>query len=198
MERLLEVMRHLRAEGGCPWDRAQTHDSLRPYLLEEASEAVDAIGGGKISEIVEELGDVLLQIAFHGVIGEEEGRFGYAEIEQAIVDKLYRRHPHVFGDRSAHTAEEVRTNWEADKARERGEKAPCERVPHSMPALMRAYEWGRLSGAPMGSLERVTEALEHQDLGVLLMEVVNLCRKEGKNPELLLRGVLDGACSSSS
>ena len=92
MERLLEVMRRLRGPGGCPWDRAQTHESLVPYLLEEASEAADALLEGNPQEMAEELGDVLLQVAFHSVIAEEEGRFTYGDVERAIVEKLIRRH----------------------------------------------------------------------------------------------------------
>src|SRR6056297_2168945 len=101
MDRLLDTLRALRAPDGCPWDREQTHESLRPHLLEEAAEAVDALGGGHQAHIVEELGDVLLHVAFHAVIAEEDGRWDFTAIEATLVEKLVRRHPHVFGDASA-------------------------------------------------------------------------------------------------
>ena len=97
MQKLLDTMRRLRAPGGCPWDREQTHESLRPYLLEEAAEAADAISAGDLGELPGELGDVLLQVVFHSVIAEEDGAFGYEDVENSIVEKLIRRHPHVFG-----------------------------------------------------------------------------------------------------
>ncbi|MBC7645697.1 MAG: nucleoside triphosphate hydrolase, partial [Pseudopedobacter sp.] len=94
MKRLLEIMKTLRGPDGCPWDREQTHLSLRPFLLEEAAEAVDALSSGNVQDIPDELGDVLLQVAFHAVIAEETGDFGYSDIENAICEKLIRRHPH--------------------------------------------------------------------------------------------------------
>jgi XTP/dITP diphosphohydrolase len=97
MEKLLETMRRLRAPDGCPWDREQTHESLRPYLLEEAAEAVDALATADPKVMADELGDVLLQVAFHAVVAEEAGTFGYVDIEASIVEKLVRRHPHIFG-----------------------------------------------------------------------------------------------------
>ncbi len=198
MERLLEVMRALRGPNGCPWDKQQTHQSLRPYLLEEAAEAVDAIGEGSVPKMVEELGDVLLQVAFHSVIGEQEGTFRYADVERTIVEKLIRRHPHVFGDREAHTAAEVLANWERQKERERGPQPPCEQVPRALPALMRAQALQEKLNYPQGSPDRVREALEAGDLGRLLFEVVALCRKENVNPEVLLRETLDAICSERS
>lgn len=139
MERLLEVMRRLRGPGGCPWDKEQTHLSLRPYMLEEAAEAVDAMTAGDMPHLAEELGDVLLQVAFHSVIAEEAGSFTYPQVERLIVDKLIRRHPHVFGDMQADTPEQVAANWQAIKAKE--SKAPrsiCDEVPRSLGALARA------------------------------------------------------------
>ena len=125
MQRLLETLRTLRAPDGCPWDREQTHASLRPYLLEEAAEAVDALATGDGKAVTEELGDVLLQIAFHATIAEEAGTFAYEDIEKAIVDKLVRRHPHVFGDVSVKDSAEVVANWQAIKAQENGAAERC-------------------------------------------------------------------------
>lgn len=143
MDRLLDIMRRLRAPDGCPWDREQTHETLRPYLLEEAAEAADALRWGSRQEFVTELGDVLLQIAFHAVLGEEEGTFSYPDVEEAIVSKLIRRHPHVFGDVNVSGSDEVRTNWlriKEEERLERGETAERPAIPASLPALAQVYE----------------------------------------------------------
>jgi XTP/dITP diphosphohydrolase len=193
MQRLLAIMRRLRAPDGCPWDREQTHASLRPYLLEEAAEAVDALSSGDAGAMAEELGDVLLQVAFHAVIAEEAGRFSYEDIETSIVQKLKRRHPHVFGDVRVSAAAQVVTNWQAIKAAEKGaeEKDPAERVPRSLSALMRATELGRKLGWEAGSQEAVRGALEEGDVGALLLAVVDYARAQGVNPELALREAAD-------
>ena len=116
MDQLLSTMRRLRAPDGCPWDREQTHESLRPYLLEEAAEAADAISTGDAAQMADELGDVLLQVAFHAVVAEEAGTFAYPDIEGSIVAKLVRRHPHVFGETTVADAAEVKRNWDRIKA----------------------------------------------------------------------------------
>ncbi len=193
-------MRRLRAQDGCPWDREQTHESLRPYLLEEAAEAVDAISAGDPVAVADELGDVLLQVAFHAVVAEEAGTFDYPDIETSIVTKLVRRHPHIFGDTVALDAEEVKRNWDRIKAEERGgaEPSPAERVPRSLPALMRAAELGRKLGWTPGRTEEVARALastkcapDAQTVGDLLLAVVDYARAEGVNPELALRAAAD-------
>ncbi|WP_027882152.1 MazG family protein [Meiothermus rufus] len=195
MERLLEVMRRLRGPGGCPWDKAQTHQSLRPYLLEEAAEAVDAISRGQPKEMAEELGDVLLQVAFHAVIAEEAGTFSYAEIEQHIVEKLIRRHPHVFGDVQADTPEAVAANWRAIKAAEgKAERSPCDEVPRSLGALARASELQKKLSTPPTSEAEVMEALQQGDLGEALWRLVALCRREKVSPEVLLRERCEQEC----
>lgn len=112
MQDLMNIMRRLRAPDGCPWDQEQTHESLRPYMLEEAAEAVDAISKGDLNELKGELGDVLLQVAFHSVIAEEAGTFKYQDVEQGICEKLIRRHPHVFADTTVQDANEVVQNWQ--------------------------------------------------------------------------------------
>lgn len=186
-------MRRLRAPDGCPWDREQTHETLRPYLLEEAAEAVDALSSGDPGAITEELGDVLLQVAFHAVIAEESGRFSYADVETSIVEKLERRHPHVFGEVKVSGAEQVVANWQAIKAAEKGqgELSPADRVPRSLSALMRAAELGRKLGWEAGSREGVARRLEGDDVGALLLAVVDYARAQGVNPELALREAAD-------
>ncbi|TBH17596.1 MazG family protein [Thermus thermamylovorans] len=185
MERLLEVMRRLRGPGGCPWDRAQTHESLVPYLLEEASEAADALLRGNPAEMAEELGDVLLQVAFHSVIAEEEGRFTYGDVERRIVEKLIRRHPHVFGGAKADTPEEVKGRWEALKAEEGKREAPCG-LPKTLPTLLRAYELQK-KGVEKGSEAGLRAALERGDLEEALWQLVGLFAERGLDPESALR-----------
>ncbi len=196
MEKLLEVMRRLRAPDGCPWDRKQTHESLVPYLLEEAAEAADAILAGDVERMKEELGDVLLQVAFHSVIGEEEGTFTYPEVEEAIVNKLIHRHPHVFGDVEVKDADEVLRNWEKLKEKEGKKKTPCDEVPAALGALARAKKIEDKLGYPEGSPERVKAALEAGDLERLLLEVVALFRARGEDPEATLRKALERLCSN--
>ena len=118
-DQLIEIMAQLRGPEGCPWDREQTHKKLKPFLLEESYEVLDAIESGTDEDLVEELGDVLLQVVFHSQIGEEENRFTIDDVLQAIVDKLIRRHPHVFGDVKIENADHVVTKWEQIKLVER-------------------------------------------------------------------------------
>lgn len=199
MEKLLAVMRRLRAPDGCPWDREQTHESLKPYLLEEAAEAVDAIGVEDPLEVAEELGDVLLQVAFHSVIAEETKAFSYETVENAIVEKLIRRHPHVFGEVNVSGSGEVVTNWQAIKAQERAgkpEKHPAERVPRALGALARAAEVARVLEAPKGSRRALLEAIEQapddaSGVSSVLEALVAWSRAAGVNPEVTLRERVD-------
>jgi MazG family protein len=199
MHRLLEVMRQLRAPNGCPWDQEQTHESLRPYLLEEAAEAVDAVSSPDRLELAQELGDVLLQVAFHSVIAEEEGTFTYETVERAIVEKLIRRHPHVFGSVDVADADEVVTNWNAIKAQERAgkpEKHPAERVPSALGALARAAEIHKALSAPKGSRSDVQRALENatddaSGVASVLEAVTAWARSNGVSAEVALRETLE-------
>jgi MazG family protein len=142
VERLLAVMARLRGPGGCPWDLEQTLTSLRPYVLEETYEVLEAIDAGDARAHREELGDLLLQIVFQARIAEEEGRFSFADVADAIHDKLVSRHPHVFGDSDAKDADAVLRQWAAIKRKENeargGGKSVLEGVPREMPALARA------------------------------------------------------------
>lgn len=147
-DELVQLMAKLRAPDGCPWDRKQTHDSLKPYLVEETYEVLETIDEGKTEKLREELGDLLLQILFHAQIGAETGTFTMDEIMDLLADKLIRRHPHVFGETKVHgeklDAEEVLTRWEDIKRRERKQTGQPESVlngvPKTLPALLRAYQ----------------------------------------------------------
>ena len=193
MQELLATMRRLRAPEGCPWDREQTHETLRPYLLEEAAEAADAISAGDLNELPGELGDVLLQVAFHSVIAEEAGTFSYAEVERSIVDKLVRRHPHVFGTASVSGSGEVVSNWQAIKVQEQGgqERPLGKQIPSALGALAREAQAQKLTGQAGGSAEDVIAALNTADgeagLGALLAAAVALARAQGVDPEVALR-----------
>ena len=214
---LVEVMARLRAPEGCPWDREQTHTTLKPYLLEEAYEALEAIDTEDDAELCKELGDVLLQVVFHAQIATEEGRFGIEEVGRAIVDKLIRRHPHVFGDVDVDGADQVLRNWEQIKKQERqeqGQQKPSllEGIPKQLPALMRAqriqsrvsrhgFDWDHIAG-PLDKVEEEfaelrqawttgeAEAIE-DEFGDLLFALVNTGRFLNLDPEQALRRSAD-------
>lgn len=210
---LVAIMARLRGPGGCPWDRQQTHATLRPYLLEEAHEALEAIDAEDDAELCEELGDVLLQVVFHAQIAAEEGRFDIEAVGQAIVEKLIRRHPHVFDNASADGADEVLLRWEQIKKQERqerGEAAPSslEGIPKQLPALMRAqriqarvaqqgFDWDDINGALDKVAEELAEvhkawetggaAAVEEEFGDLLFSLVNASRFLKVDPEQALR-----------
>src|SRR6516225_7280290 len=127
-EKLVAVMARLRAPGGCPWDREQTHATLRTYLIEEAYEVLDALESSDDTRFAEELGDLLLQVLFHAQIAQEEGRFSIADVIREIYEKMIRRHPHVFGEERAKDAAEVLRNWEIIKKKERLAKSSAPAV----------------------------------------------------------------------
>src|SRR5262245_32185814 len=140
------LIARLRAPGGCPWDREQTHESLKPMTIEEAYEVVEAIDGGDAEHLASELGDLLLQVVFHAQVAAEAGRFTILDVVRRVSDKMVRRHPHVFGDQRADTPAEVLRNWEALKAAEAAERgAPADgsmldSVSRSLPAMIEAYQ----------------------------------------------------------
>jgi len=215
LTRLLEIMERLRGPGGCPWDREQTLATLRPYVLEETYEVLEAIDAGDPREHCEELGDLLLQIVFQAQLAREAGQFEFADVAEAISNKLVSRHPHVFGDADVRDAEGVLRQWAALKREEKkargGGKSVLEGVPREMPALARAdrltekasrigFDWPDASGARAKVGEELAEvdeamasgdrsALEHE-LGDLLFAVANLSRKLGLPPEEALRGAV--------
>ena len=145
---LVATMHRLRAPGGCPWDAEQTHASLKRYVIEEAHEVCEAIDGGNDDELLEELGDLLLQVAFHAELAAERGAFTLGDVVERLVAKLIRRHPHVFGSAVARSSDEVVANWSRIKAAERVpvDGAPptsaLDGVPKSLPALLRAHRLG--------------------------------------------------------
>jgi tetrapyrrole methylase family protein/MazG family protein len=207
---LFEVVARLRAPGGCPWDREQTHESLRPYLLEETYELLEAIDSGDQTKMKEELGDLLLQVAMHAEIAAEEGRFDAAQVSETAAAKMVKRHPHVFGDVSVADADEVLRNWEHNKEREarsagRSDESVVDRVPATLPALAwtlglqkRAARVGFDFSSAAESAEAVAEEARElaeasdpdaafEELGDLLFAVVSLARRMKVNPEDALR-----------
>ena len=178
---VVAVMDRLRSPGGCPWDAAQTHASLAPYLLEECYELYQALEDDDRDGLREELGDVLLQVAFHARLGQEgEPAFSLDDVAGDLVDKLVRRHPHVFAGASA---DDLEGSWEALKAAEKGRTSVTDGVPLALPALMLAAKLqkrGSRLGAPTG---------RYPGLGGELWHLVDRCRAEGVDPEVILRTV---------
>src|SRR5579883_1704940 len=148
-DRLVEIMRRLRAPGGCPWDREQNFDTIKPYLLEEAYEVMDAIDARDWPSLAEELGDLLLQPVFLAEIAADEGLFTISDALDAINQKLVRRHPHVFGEAVAHTAEDVKQRWDEIKQQEKGGPpvSVLDGVPRTLPALMESEKLSRKAAA---------------------------------------------------
>ncbi|HXN91200.1 MAG TPA: nucleoside triphosphate pyrophosphohydrolase [Candidatus Sulfotelmatobacter sp.] len=206
---IFEVVHRLRAPGGCPWDREQTHESLRPYLLEETYELLEAIDSGDDAKMMEELGDLLLQVAMHAEIASEEGRFDAATVSEAVAAKMVKRHPHVFGDVSVANADEVLRNWEHQKMHESrkagNNESVVDRVPSSLPALAwtlglqkRAARVGFDFASPLAAAESVAEEARElaeapdpdqafDEMGDLLFAMVSLARSMKINPEDALR-----------
>lgn len=213
--RFVGVVERLRAPGGCPWDREQTHASLRPYVVEEAYEVVEAIEAGDPDHLAEELGDLLLQVVLHGVIAAEAGRFQVADVVEAVTRKIVRRHPHVFGTAEAATAGEAVLNWEEIKRRERGEARDPggtilpEGAGRLLPALLQAedlqskaagvgFDWASPREAWPKVEEEAAEfraawesgdaAAVEEELGDLLFALVNVARLLRVHPEVALKG----------
>lgn len=214
VEGLVWVVDRLLGPGGCPWDQAQTHESLKRHLLEEVYELFEAIDRRNDAGLKEELGDVLLQPIMHGQMANRDGKFSTRDVAQAITDKLIRRHPHVFSDRDVADADEVLRNWDAIKRQERGDapKSILEGVPKTLPALLRAlevskraaragFEWPNLDGVWEKFEEESAEvraaiATHNQqdvasEIGDLLFTVVNLARWLKVDPEDALRQMVD-------
>lgn len=207
-----ETMAHLLSPEGCPWDRAQTHQSLRPYLLEETYEALEALDGNDLTEFAEELGDVLLQIALHAQIANLAGTFSMADIISHINRKMIRRHPHVFSTVEVDGVEQVFSNWETIKAAEKQAKGQTDTnpsaldgVPQALPALAQAmalskkavragFEWDDIGGVLDKIWEEIQEVAEAEtiadieaEIGDVLFSVVNLARWRSIDPESALR-----------
>lgn len=212
---LLEIMRLLRTPEGCPWDREQTHESIRSNLLEETHEALEAIDRGDMPLLQEELGDVLLQVVFHAQMEQEKGSFTFDDVVDGICKKLVVRHPHVFGDVTADDAGQVLKNWDAIKRETKGGKTQADMlraVPRALPALMRAgkvqnrarrvgFDWPDVSGA-LQALDSETAELKQaiasgdaaameEELGDLLFSAVNVSRFIDTDAEQALTGATD-------
>jgi MazG family protein len=212
-DELVQIMERLRAPGGCPWDREQTHQSIRKYVIEEAYEVAEAIDRDDPQELCGELGDLLLQVVFHAQMAREAGRFDVDDVCRAVVEKMRRRHPHVFGDVAVSGSAEVVRNWEQIKARERGDAASAvDGVPRALPALQRAERLGEKAARvgfdwpdAAGVLAKIDEeraelaqAMNHGDrqrvaeeLGDLLFATANLARKLDIEPERALASAVD-------
>ncbi|NPV71086.1 MAG: nucleoside triphosphate pyrophosphohydrolase [Firmicutes bacterium] len=219
LDPIVGVIARLRGPDGCPWDREQTHESLRQYVIEEAYEVVDAVNQGDTNKLCEELGDLLLQVVLHSRIAEEGGAFDVNRVVDVVTRKMIRRHAHVFGGKKAASSDEVVDRWDAIKRSERGEREergePVEggqiAPPKGQPALMRAYEvqraaarvgfdWERVEdvlgkvqeevGELISAVEsRVSDRVE-DEIGDVLFSVVNACRFLGINPEVALSGTV--------
>ena len=214
LQRLLAIMARLRDPvTGCPWDLEQTFATIAPYTLEEAYEVADAIDRNDLSDLKEELGDLLLQVVFHARMAEEQGAFTFEDVAAAICDKMVRRHPHVFGEAAFETAQAQSASWEAIKAAERAAKGPgragvLDDVPAGLPGLVRAvkltkraarvgFDWPDVLTV-MDKLREETAELEveiaagdrakaREELGDLLFVCANLARKLDVDPEDTLR-----------
>ena len=219
-EDFLEIIRLLRSPGGCPWDMEQTHQSIRRDFLEETYEALDALDRDDVPAMCEELGDVLMQVAFHAVIEEENGRFTAADVVDGIAQKMVYRHPHVFGGTmQADTSEQVLVNWEVLKRKEKDQRSTAdaiEAVPHTLPALWRAekvqkktakvgFDWS----SPMDALEKLEEEIRElreamesgraadaphglrEELGDTLFMTSKIAQMSGVDPEDALHRACD-------
>lgn len=205
----------LRDEGGCPWDREQTRQSLKPYLIEEAYEVLEAIDDGDVEGMKEELGDLLFQVLFHARIAKEKGEFNIADVLEANYEKMIRRHPHVFEQSNAETAQEVLRQWEDIKENEKGGRSNAgsavDGLPKNLPALLLAhrvqdkaarvgFDWEeprQIMDKIHEELAEFAEAIENSDpkrteeeLGDLLFSVVNIARRLHINPEDSLRSTV--------
>ena len=202
--RLIAVMAQLRGPDGCPWDRAQTFATIAPYTIEEAHEVADAIARGDLAALRDELGDLLLQVVFHARMAEEQNAFSLREVAEAIVAKLERRHPHVFGGAPAADAAQVSAAWEAIKAAETGRRSALDGIGPGLPALLRArklgdraaragFDWSDAAGARAKVLEELeelgsaaTDGRRREEAGDLLFALVQWLRHLGIDAEAAL------------
>ena len=213
LARLVDVMRTLLGPAGCPWDKEQTLESLRPYVIEEAHEVVEAIDRGEAAPLQEELGDLLFQVVFQSELAAQKRWFGIDDVVRGIADKMVRRHPWVFGDeKPSGGGAEALARWEAQKSKEKQSRGALGGVPVSLPALLRAwrvgekaaahgYDWPDATGVrakvdeELAELDEAvasgaTERIEHE-LGDLLFSLASYGRKLGVDPEAALRRALD-------
>lgn len=211
LEKLVEIVRILRAPGGCPWDRQQTYLSLRPHIIEEAYELLDAMEREDMEDLREELGDVLLHVVMLSQMADERGCFSVQDVIKDVSEKMRRRHPHVFGQKTAETVEDVWKNWEAVKSEEKKDIGIFDSIPKSLPSLMRAlkiqkrvarkgFDWEG-TDPPFEKLEEEVNELKEvvsigdenaieDELGDVLFSWVNVARKIGVDPEIALSSAI--------
>ena len=197
VDQLVQVLDQLRSPGGCPWDAQQTHESLARYLLEETYEALEAMDQGDLVSLREELGDLLLQVVFHARIAQEiEPDFSLDAIAQGVVDKLVRRHPHVFSDLVVTTNEELEANWAKIKETEKQRESVTDGVPSAMPALQLATQLiyrSRKLDAELGdpemkeALRNIIGEVSQEQVAALLVATVELAREQDLDAESVLR-----------
>lgn len=210
LDDLVYIMAQLRGELGCPWDKSQTHETLKPFLIEEAYEVIDAIDRKSEEDLKEELGDLLLQVVFHSRLAEERGSFEIGDVIETVCEKMIRRHPHIFGNITVEGTDEVLKNWEEIKREEKDMKTESEsmmQLPKALPALMKAYkvqekaarigfDWDDISGAFDKVYEEMDELKEaytakdqekiEEEFGDLLFACINVARFLKVEPELAL------------
>ncbi|WP_010246292.1 nucleoside triphosphate pyrophosphohydrolase [Acetivibrio cellulolyticus] len=212
---LVDIMKLLRSENGCPWDREQTHESIKKYLIEETYEVLEVIDLNDKKRLNEELGDLLLQVVFHAQIAQEEGNFTIEDVITGICRKMVLRHTHVFGEAKAETADDVLVNWEEIKKKEKGiesQTGVLKDVPSNLPALMRSYkvqqkasqvgfDWDNVEDVLKKVDEEIDELKDvykskdveriNDELGDVLFSIVNLSRFLKVQPELALTGSIN-------
>ena len=211
---LVQILKQLRGEQGCPWDKAQTHESLKPCFIEETYEVIDAIDKKDMQSLEEELGDVLLQVVFHANMAEEQGYFNINDVINAVSRKMLYRHPHVFGNVDAENVDQAITTWEEMKSNEKDKKSYTEKmheIPAVLPALMKSYkvqkkaadvgfDWEHIDSAFEKVREETSELFEiyqtgdtkkiEEELGDLLFAVVNVARFLKVDPEIALNATI--------
>lgn len=200
IDELLETMARLRATDGCPWDREQDHQSIAECLVDECSELLETIDKLDMDHMREELGDVLLQVVFHSQLAKESKHFDFEAVAREINDKLIRRHPHVFGEGSLDTSDQVLHQWDAIKALEKKNSPQSESafkdLPPSLPALMFAvdiFKQIQKKELPTGplvdrdSIATMTDSIDEETAGALLFEIAAACRSKGIDPESAVR-----------
>ncbi len=215
VDNLLRIVKLLRGPDGCPWDKKQTHHSIRQHVIEEAYEVVDAIDNDDVDNLVEELGDLLLQVVFHAELGSEEGYFNFSDVVTDVCKKMYFRHPHVFGDVKANDVEEALTSWENSKLKEKNLTTYTDNlknVPKALSTLSRSYkiqkraaevgfDWSDAWGAVLKIKEELLEFIEEynnhnienmeEEFGDLLFALVNFARFEKINPDIALNKTIN-------